>query len=212
MFGEGYHTIEDFLIFFFFTVCACNKARPFILYSFIHFPYRLVPALTGLWGSAGACPSCHRAKAGTHTGLIKCKILFTKQNTFKTQTQLLSCPKRADIAIRQAPAAANYKQIWCWVTKIPWPHGGMMRKVSNSPSFFRFSPHWNELILPLASIPETNRSVLNEPNFPHVRPAKFVSGLQPLGCIKLSESAHLLPGHVDIYSSVEYRLWWHVKV
>lgn len=74
---------------------------------------------------------------------------YLPKNSFKTQTQLLSCPKLADIAIRQAPAAANYKQIWCWVTKIPWPHGGIMRKVSNSPSFFVSHPigmnrssHW----------------------------------------------------------------------
>lgn len=118
-----------------------------------------------------------------------------------------SCPKLADIAIPQAPAAANCKQIWCWVTKIPWPHGGIMRKVSNSPLFFRFSPQRNRQILPLGLYIETSCSVLDKPNLP----AKFVPGFQPLGCIKVSESAHLLPGHVDIYSWVEYRLWWHVK-
>lgn len=60
----------------------------------------------------------------------------TKQQT----TNLQSCLKLADIAVPQAPAAANYKQIWCWVTEIPWPHGGIIRKVSDSPLFSVFHP------------------------------------------------------------------------
>lgn len=63
-----------------------------------------------------------------------------KKTKQQQTTNLQSCLKLADIAVPQAPAAANYKQIWCWVTEIPWPHGGIMRKVSDSPLFSVFHP------------------------------------------------------------------------